>query len=305
MINVRVFVVIAGFLNLCSCYTGSSDSLREPVSQEGVSATVHADLPSDSSVVSVAASFYKNGVKQPLVGGDIIIAESDVDASILRSLENLSGNYLSQLDLSDVGAGVAFSIIHDPEAAREDRWYPLDELMVDPGPGELVGYSTSINFPDPMLLDAPLGNEVYTSRAQDIIINWAASASTEQIRFTTVQTCYSGERSIQWGTSSILGTTDTGTHTVSVGSLIPSTNFINSVTNFIDQLSLIIVSSIVEAYSFGLVGSQNINIETFQLDRCTISLTIFREISNELGAGIVGGYAIGSTSDTVTVIFEP
>ena len=305
MIYARLLFVIAGLLSLSSCYTGTSDSLRDPVSQEGVSATVHADLPAGSGVVSVAASFYKDGVKQPLVGGDIITADSDIDTSILRSLENLSGNYLAQLDLIDEAAGIAFSIVHDPEAAREDRWYPLDELMVDPGPGDLVGYTTGINFPDPIMLDSPLSNEVYTSRSQDIILNWTASPSTEQVRFTTVQTCFSGERSIQWGTSSILGTADNGTHTVSVGNLIPSTNFINTVTNFIDQLSLIIVSSIVEAYSFGLISSKEIEIESFQLDRCTISLTVFREISNELGAGITGGYAIGSTSDTVTVTFQP
>ena len=305
MIRAKKLMLLPVLLSLCSCYTGSSDSLRDPVSQEGVSATVHADLPYQSNVVSVAASFYKDGEKQPLVGGDIITAASDNDTAILRSLENLSGNYLAQLEVSDSSAGVDFTIVHDPEAARQDRWDPLDELMVDPGPGELVGYGTGINFPEPLVLDAPLSNEIYTSRTQDIILNWTTSPSTEQIRLTTVQTCYSGDRSLQWGTSSILGTTDTGTHTVSVASLIPSTNFVNAVSNFIDQLSLIIVSAIVDAYSFGLVSTKDISIESFQLEHCAISLTVFREISNELGAGISGGYAIGSTSDTVTVNFRP
>ncbi|RLT98645.1 hypothetical protein [Ketobacter sp.] len=290
---------------MSACYSGSSDSLREPVALEGFSATVQADLPAGAQVINVAASFYKDGRKQPLVGGDIIEAESDRDAVILRSLENLSGNYRSQLQTDDPAAGVTFTIVHDPEAARADRWYPVDELLVDPGPGELVGLSTGVSFPDPLVLDAPIGNELYTDRSQDIVLTWATSPTTEQIRLSTVQTCYSGDRSVQWGTSAILGATDTGTHTLNLGALIPATNFINSVTNFIDQLSLIIVSSIIEAYSFGLIRPQQIEIETFQLDHCTVSLTIFREISNDLGAGISGGYAIGSTSDTVTVRFQP
>ncbi|MEE2731914.1 MAG: hypothetical protein VYA55_13925 [Pseudomonadota bacterium] len=301
----RFLSVLAMGCALSACYSGSSDSLRDPVSLEGFSATVQADLPAGAQVINVAASFYKDGRKQPLVGGDIIEAESDGDAVILRSLENLSGNYRSQLQTDDPAAGVTFTIVHDPEAAREDRWYPVDELLVDPGPGELVGLSTSINFPDPLVLDAPIGNEIYTDRSQDIMLTWATSPTTEQIRLATVQTCYSGERSLQWGTSAILGAADTGSHTINLGALIPSTNFINSVTNFIDQLSLIIVGSIIEAYSFGLISPQEIEMEAFELDYCTLSLTIFREISNELGAGISGGYAIGSTSDTVTVRFQP
>lgn len=302
---VRVFGSLSCAVILCSCYTGGSDSLRDPVAQDGISATVQANLPYGESRVDVVASFYKDGRKQPLVGGDVIIAGSDVDSVFLKSLQNLSGNYYSDLSISDSSAGVSFSIEYDPLEAQDDRWYPMDELLVDAGPGDLVGYTTAVAFPDPLMLTAPVGNEVYTDRSQDVVLTWNTSPTTEQLRLTTVQTCHSGERSIQWGTSRIITPAVAGTFSVNVGSLIPSTNFINVVSDFVDQLSVIVVGAILDAYSFGLIDEQDIKIESFDLDYCSITLTVFREISNDLGAGISGGYAIGSTSDTATVVYQP
>lgn len=305
MMQLKMLIPGVGLLFLASCYTGSSDSLRDPISQEGISATVQANLPYGATKAHVVASFYKDGKKQPLVGGDVIVASSDSGSVFLKSLENLSGNYFANLALSDPGAGINFSIEYDPLEAQDDRWYPMDEVLVDAGPGELVGYTTAVAFPDPLMLTEPAGNEVYTDRNQEITLSWAVSPTTEQIRLTTVQTCFSGDRSMQWGLSSIVDPDVPGTHSVSVGSLVPSTNFVNVVSDFVDQLSVIVVGAILDAYSFGLIDAKDIPIESFELEYCTISLTVFREISNELGAGISGGYAIGSTSDTVTVIYQP
>ncbi|RLT89067.1 MULTISPECIES: hypothetical protein [unclassified Ketobacter] len=290
---------------LTACYSGESDSLRAPVSNEGVSVTIQANLPAGLLQANVAASYFQDGRKAALVGGDIIVAESDTDSSILRSLQNLSGDYSTVVDFSDATAGIEFAVDFDPVAARADRWYPVDELLVDPGPGELVGYRTQVAFPEAIVLSSPLSNEIYTTRSQEIVLSWTSSPDTEQTRFTSVQTCFSGSREVQWGTSDILSSADPGSHTVSVGELIPSTNFITQVTNTLSALSVIIVGSILETYSFGLIGRQDIKIETFDLEYCTLSLTVFREVGNDLGADISGGFAIGSTSDTVTVEYRP
>lgn len=303
----RIGAPVAAALLCASCYTGTSDSLRDPISSTGVSATIQANLPNGAMSAQVAASLYKDGRKQALVGGDIVVAYSDdgTHSAILRSIENLSGDYLAAIPVDDSGLGIVFSVEHDPVAAREDRWYPVDELLVDPGAGELVGYDFDVAFPSALALTSPLSNEVYTTRDQDIILNWNAEADSDQIRLTTVQTCYSGSRSVQWATSSVVGTTDTGTHSVKVGTLVPSTTVVNTVIDFFQQLSVIIVSSVLEAYTFGLVSADQIELDTFNLDYCTISLTVFREISNDLGQGISGGYAIGSSSDSVTVRYQP
>lgn len=298
-------ILLLPALLLSSCYSSESDSLRGSVSNEGVSVTIQANLPANSVEANVAASYFQDGRKAALVGGDIVVAASDTDSAILRSLENLSGDYTSLVALTDSGQGIRFSVEFDPEAARADRWYPVDELIVDPGPGELIGYSTLVEFPDPIVLNSPLPNETYTDRNQDILMNWVTSPTSDQMRLTSVQTCYSDSRQIQWGTSTILAGGDNGSTDIRVGSLIPSSNFLNEITNRFTQLSVIIVSAILDTYSFGLIGRQDIEIETFDLEYCTISLTLFREIGNDLGADISGGYAIGSTSDTVTVVYQP
>lgn len=289
------------------CFYGSSDSLRDPVAQEGVSATIQANLPYNSGTAQVAASLYQDAKKQALVGGDIFVASSDggVQSTILRSIENLSGDYLASLAVSDPAQGVTFEVVNDPVAAREDRWYPVDELLVDPGAGDLVGYEFVVNFPTPLMLTSPMPNEIYTSRSQDIVLNWNSEADGDQMRLTTVQTCFANGQSVQWATSSVLGTTDTGTYTIPVGTLIPATSLVNGVINFFQQISVIIVSSVLEAYTFGLISADTIQLDPATLDYCTISLTTFREIKNDLGSGISGGYAIGSSSDTVTVRYEP
>ncbi|MCP5015866.1 MAG: hypothetical protein GY938_11455 [Ketobacter sp.] len=300
------FVVFVSLL-CASCYTGSNDSLRNPVSQQGVSATIQANLPFGAMEAQVAASLYKDGRKQALVGGDIVVASSDngLHSSILRSIENLGGDYIANIQVDDSGQGVEFAVEHDPVAAREDRWYPVDELLVDPGPGELVGYTFDVNFPSEIMLTSPLPTDTYTSRGQTIALNWNTETDGDQIRLTSVQTCFSGDQSVQWATSTIINSTDTGSHDISVGSLIPSTTVVNAISDFFQQISVMIVSSVLEAYTFGLVSADDIDLGSYNLDYCTISLTVFREISNDLGADISGGYAIGSASDTVTVRYEP
>ena len=117
---------------LTACYSGESDSLRAPVSNEGVSVTIQANLPAGLLQANVAASYFQDGRKAALVAGDIIVAKSDTDSAILRSLQNLSGDYSTVVDLSDATAGIEFAVDFDPVAARADRWYPVDELLVDP-----------------------------------------------------------------------------------------------------------------------------------------------------------------------------
>lgn len=307
----RTMLILLGITALVSCYQGSSDNLRDPVSSTGVSATIQANLPLDSTQAQVAGSVFKDGKKQALVGGDVFKAYSESSSIIMRSIENLSGDYLAELTTINPGAGIEFVVTHDPEGAREDRWYPVDELLVDPGPGELVGNSVIVDFPDAIILANPGQGNVYSDRSDDIILNWGASPSTtDQIRVTTVQECHSATRSITWANTIIpdftgAGTTDTGTHTISVGSLVPDTGILNSVVGIVDQLSVIIVGSILEAYTYGLINAESISLDTFAVQYCDITITVFRELKGQLNSGISGGYAIGSTSDTVSVVFQP
>jgi len=284
--------------------SNSNDSLRDPVSDTGISAAIQANLPLGAMQSQVAASVYKDGVKQPLVGGDIFKAYSESTSTILRSIENLSGDYVSELNTLNPGFGVNFEVEFDPQAAREDRWYPADTLVVDPGPSDLIGYSAHVDFPAELRLASPQAGEVYLDRSDQIMLSWNASADTEQIRITSIQQCDYPGGALEWARS-FTYPTDTGTQSIPVGDLVPSTGLLNSVATIVGQLSVILSSLAIEAITYGLVDAKPINISGYQVQTCTITLTVFREVAGQLGAGVTGGYAIASTSDSVSVVFQP
>lgn len=302
----RIFIWLMVAFNLSACFQGESDSLRNGVSSSGVSMEVWGNLPYGSSEAQVAASVYLDGSKKALVGGDVVKAYSESDETILRSIENLSGDYVSSLTVLNPMAGLEFEVDFDPEGAREDRWYPVDELLVDPGPGELVGYTSQLNFPAPILLNTPAQNTVYTSRSQDISLSWDVNISTEQMRMTAVRECHSGDRSVRWATSTIIDNSgDPGSYSRTISSLIPDTGLLTVALDALAQLSVIVVSAILESYTFGLIHPESISFDSFVIDYCDIDITLFREISGTLGPGVSGGNAIASTSETVHVIFDP
>lgn len=297
-------VCILCFLTISGCKSGSSsDELRGSVSTTGVSATIQANLPRGSSHTQVAASVYEDGEKQPLVGGDVFTASSESASTVLRSIENLSGDYLSDLLTLNPGYGVDFEVVFDPQAAREDRWYPTDVLLVDPGPGDLIGYSAHIDFPPELQLSSPQRGERYLDRSDEIILGWNPSPDTEQIRITSIQQCEYANGALKWARTFTLPT-DTGGHTIPISDVVPASGILNSVASIVGQLSVLLSSAITEGVTLGLVKAEPINMADYQIRYCTITLNVFREVSGQLGPGITGGYAIASTSDSVSVVLE-
>ncbi|HET8708314.1 MAG TPA: hypothetical protein VFM46_18550, partial [Pseudomonadales bacterium] len=75
---------------LAACSNGA-DSLRGDIPQKGVAATVQVDLPQTGQKAQIAATVYKDGVAQPLVGGDVWQARTDQSLVTLKGVSNLSG----------------------------------------------------------------------------------------------------------------------------------------------------------------------------------------------------------------------
>lgn len=304
----RMVCALGALLALAGCYQGSSDSLRDSVSASGVSVEIWGNLPFDGDSAQVAASVYLDADKKALVGGDVVKAYSESDSAILRSLENLSGDYSAEVAIINSGAGLHVAVEHDPVGAREDRWYPVDELLVDPGPGELVGYNVDLAFPAAVIRDpSPVNGTIYSDRADAIDLSWTVAVSdpAQQMRMTAVRECFSGDRSVKWATSSVIGTGDPGSYSVTVGQLIPDTGLLTTALDFVAQLTVIIVGELLQEYTFGLLNPESISFDSFVIDHCDISITVFREIPGTLGPGISGGYAIASTSETFHLVFEP
>ena len=140
----KLLIPVVATWILASCFSGSGekDNLRDPITNTGISLGLQVNLPLQSTTAYAVTAFYKEGVRQPLVGGDFFLASSENqgDSAVLKSLENLSGDYQGSLAVLDEFDQVIVATVYDPQRAREDRWYPTDELLVDPGPNrDLLG----------------------------------------------------------------------------------------------------------------------------------------------------------------------
>ncbi len=302
MMKRTLVTVLAVGVSACA-QNNSDDKLRDPVPETGVAANIQVNIPSDQLKAAIAASVYKDRVKQPLVGGDVFVAVSDNDNQVLRSIENLSGNYQGIIDVSSQGDPVEVNIVHDADAAREDRWYPYETLQVDPGPGPLVGYTATVIAPAPVYINSPQEGSLYHDRSDEILLTWDP-ADGQQMRISSRVTCTDGHSSLTYGISSVLGEDD-GSETLTVGSIIPNEAFINPIVDVFAELSMVIVATVLDAVTFGLINGSALTLENFDLTSCTIDLTLFREVDGQLDAAYSGGYAIGSTSDTVTITYQP
>lgn len=296
-------------LPLTACFSGSDkDSLRSEPAESGVFLGLQANLPAGEVKANVAASIYYDGVKQPLVGGDLFLASSEnaADQEALKSLENLSGNYLGTVTVADITDTVTIETVYDPELAREDRWYPIDELLVDPGPNKVLqGYSQDFAFPQAIENLTIASGSSYSSRAQSIDLTWTPGDG-DQMHLNGIVNCVStGGQHYNYAVSRFYAG-DTGAVSPLVSDFIPNDTLINTVGTIAHEILTILSAALLEVYTFGLIDSSDIEFSTFELSSCDVDLTVFREVGLPVPAGTEGGsFAIASTSDTVSFTYNP
>ena len=138
--------------------------------------------------------------------------------------------------------------------------------------------------------------------------------SSDQMTSNAIVTCSdASNKTYTFPRFNVLGSTQNsnnpdgaGTYTLQVSDIIPNTNIINAVATFQHEVATIITAALLEYYTFGLISAQNIPLSTFIVESCDVQLTVFRENGyNENLPDGVGGFIVGSTSDTVTFRFVP
>lgn len=70
---------------------------------------------------------------------------------------------------------------------RANRWYPVDILNIDPGPGELVGKSSKVSFPQPVVIVSPVAHTVYSSITDAVDLQWIAGVGDRMRVLATVE----------------------------------------------------------------------------------------------------------------------
>jgi hypothetical protein len=298
-----MIVLLLGVLMLAGCFSSSQDKLRQRLPDQGVSAVIQIDLPDGASHAQVAATVVKDRLPVPLVAGDVFKASSDAETVILRAIDNLDGDYRGMVAVPNPALPLAVNIAHDALGAREDRWYPVDQLLVDPGPGELVGYDAQVILPQALVISSPQADEVYTDRSDVINLSWLPGDG-EQMRLGAVLSCGDAQQQFRYATSRVLGTDD-GQAELRIGDLVPDSSVVEPVVDVFTRLAVVLMAALLEYTTLGLLDGSDWHPPSFTLTYCDIALTLFREKTGTLAAEFDGGYAVGSRSVNVAIRYEP
>lgn len=296
-------------LGVSACSKGA-DSLRSDIPATGVAATVQVNLPDDQQA-QVAATVYKDAVAQPLVGGDVLQARTDQSLVTLTAEDNLSGHYSGELHVDHPDATVDIAINYDQEASAENRWFGSDDLLVNPGPGSLVGYAVSgMNFPPSITFESPLDNARYVTTADEVMVNWAPVNEGHQVRLAAAVACRYANHTYHYSLTHYLGIegeddTADGSYSLTIGELVQAAPLIATLANVQEYMSVFVTAVLLGVDPNQLLSGEQPDLSPGPLYGCDIDLTLFREQDNPLPAAFSGGYAITSRSDTVRITYAP
>lgn len=284
---------------------GVADPMTAPSNTSHLSAQLQVDWPSQTSYANAAAAMFSHGNAVNLIAGDLFRADSQLDNVLLRSKELGTGRYFGRLDLlaDDSAQTVSVEVVHEPLAARSERWYPAEEFNLDPGAGEFVGVYALIDFPPEItLLTLPSGN-TFTSRSDDVEISWQALSGTETMRIVGRVECFDNGSSIAYGVSRFLGEDD-GYSRFSIGELIIEDETGAFLGEFFSNLASAMISAMLEVVTLGLIDADDLfDTGPFIIDYCDLDLALFRERLGMLD-GYEEGWAIGSRSTRINLRYE-
>lgn len=293
-------------LALSGCLDTGKDT-AEDIASDGVSLFFEANIPFGDTQVQVAAAAYEDGLPAPLTGGDVLVARTESEEKILHVYAEKDNYYQNTLILNNPDTEVELEVVFDPQGTRSDRWYPTEEILVDPGPSSIVGYKASMTFPETINITEPAANTAYSNRSDEITLRWLGAASDDLV-LVNHNTCYfvnSSDR-ISWVHN--LNLTDDQSHSLAVGDLIPNdgdVETINTTGNLLAAFIQLAFSPFLEILTFGMYEPETIVIQSTDLKYCTITMSLVRQKEGTLGEGVSGGRVVGSRSDKVTVEYRP
>ena len=260
----------------------------------------------------VVAAVFDDGEAVNLVGGDVFEARTRTERVLLMKAGFFDGSYAESLPVDNSVQDVFFNVVHEPLEARSSRWYPVDILNIDPGPGELVGKSATVSFPQPVTINAPVAGTVYSSINQAIDLNWP-DGNGDAMRVLASVECTDGlatssygvvvDEEVEAGIS-----LDDGDHAVFLDKFIYDINRGSSEIKFVSDAALILLQELLNNLSAGnidpdfLLKKREANpIES----TCEIRLFLQRQLNGQFDAAFDSGTVVGGTSAEVTVIYLP
>ena len=271
-------------------------------------AVVAANQHSGQPFVQVGAAIFDNGKAVSLVGGDVVEASTSLNQVLLLNQGFYTGSYVASLANASNLNQVDFQVVHKPIAARAGRWYPVDLLYIDPGPGEFVGASASVILPpEPLNLSSNRYN--FTSINDSFTINWSAGSAGDTIKVRSAISCTNGSTSSSYGTEAALTDySDDGTQDISMDQFIYDLNSGNIIIQFIRAEAQAMLQELLEKLSNGAVDDDflsGIVILNPATSNCDIRLFLFRERPGSFDSTSTNGNIFASRSTEITLYYRP
>ena len=287
-----------------SCDISTSDTL--PANHgDGLTITVLANRHGDASTAEVAAAVYEDGRPLDLEGGDLFRAVSGDEVSYLKVPFSLIRGYAGSIE-TDGRTDIDVVIVHDALIAREDRWYPVDLLLIDPGPGPLVGRTASASFPAPVTLTSPQPNTEYLSIGDNVDIGWIAGSGTETMQLIGAVECDSGLATSRYAIQRTLDDDD-GFESIPMGEIIVDTS--NSLfSSYATPLAQMLLQQLLNDLSDGNIDPDYVSkrIQANPVEsRCEVRLIVQRVREGSFDTGFDAGEVSASSSADVVIVYNP
>ena len=301
-------VLAAIFLTslLIACDIDGGNNLPR-VPDTGLFMYAEANQHEAQDAAQVAAAVYSDGEPVDLIGGDVFEARTATQRVLLKYAGRYTGSYSASLPVDSDAQDVFFNVIHEPVETRGDRWYPIDIAIIDPGPGELVGKSASVNFPPVVTITGPANDTEYASINDVIDLSWVAIGEGDTMKVLSAVSCTDGLSTASYGTVVEVGDDD-GLEAIPMDKFIYDASSGVPGVDFITDSALLMLQELLNKLSAGnidpdfLVKKAGANPVS---SNCEIRLFLQRQRNGQFDVSFDGGAVVGSRSAEVTVIYIP
>lgn len=300
-----IFSVLFLAYLLTGCEVDGGDNLPG-VTDQGLFMYTETNRHETEETAQIAAAVYKDGVAVNLVAGDVFEARTATARVLLKDRGFYAGSYAASLPVDDTVQDIFLNVVHEPVEAREDRWYPVDLVNVDPGPGELVGKSSTVSFPPGVTITGPPADSVYTRIDEEIDLSWVAIGTGDNMRVLAAVDCTDGLSSSSYGTMVDI-IDDDGIQTIGLDQFIYDQNT-RPVLTFIADAALVLLQELLNQLSTGNIDPDFLirKEEANPIDSaCEIRLFLQRQRRGEFDITFDAGNVFGSRSAEVTVNYIP
>lgn len=261
----------------------------------------------DEDEAQIAAAVYKDGKPIDLVGGDVFEARTLTERVLLTERGLVTGSYAASLPVDDSVQAVFFNIVHAPIETREQRWYPIDLINIDPGPGELVGKSATVSFPPAVTITGPAEDTVYTSIDDSIDLSWVAIAAGDVMRVLSAVECTNGFAVSSYGTVVEIGDDD-GYEAISMDKFIYDVNAGSSTLKFVSDAALMLLQELLNDLSGGAIDPDFVlrSVDANPIESaCEIRLFLQRQRRGVFDVVFDDGAVFGARSAELKVDYLP